>query len=99
LFALASWLQKTVPLIMSWACLFVFVPAIGMILWRVYDDRHWLLLLLWRDIGLLGRWCFGALNPERDGPLLGWAALVVTAVCVASALALVPRVRAVKVVQ
>jgi hypothetical protein len=99
LFALASWLQKTVPLVMSWACLFVLVPAIGLILRRVYDDRHWLLLLLWRDIRLLGSWCFGALNPERDGPLLGWAALVVAVVCVASAVALVPRVRAVKVVQ
>jgi ABC-type transport system involved in multi-copper enzyme maturation permease subunit len=99
MFALASWLQKTVPLVMSWACLFVLVPAIGMILRRVYDDRHWLLLLLWRDIGLLGSWCFDALNPERDGPLIGWAALIVAAVCVASAIALVPRVRAVKVVQ
>jgi ABC-2 type transport system permease protein len=99
LFALASWLEKTVPLVMSWACLFVLVPAIGMILRRVHDDRHWLLLLLWQDVRLLGSWCFGALNPERDGPLLGWAALVVAAVCVASAVALVPRVRAVKVVQ
>jgi ABC-2 type transport system permease protein len=99
LFALASLLQKTVPLVISWACLFVLVPAIGLILRRVYGDRHWLLLLLWRDIRLLGSWCFGALNPERDGPLLGWAALVVASVCVASAVALVPRVRAVKVVQ
>jgi hypothetical protein len=98
LFALASWVQKTVPLVMTWACLFVLLPVIGGLLRYVYDDRHWLLLLVWRDIRLLGSWCFGALN-ERDGPLLGWAALVVAAICVASAIALVPRVRAVKVVQ
>jgi hypothetical protein len=98
LFALASWIQKTVPLVMTWACLFVLVPAIGRLLRAVYDDRHWLLLLVWRDIRLLGSWCFGALN-DRDAPLLGWAALIVAAVCVVSAIALVPRVRAIKVVQ
>ncbi len=99
MFALASWLQRTVPLVMTWACLFVLMPAVGLILRSVYDDRRWLLLVLWRDIGLLGSWCFGALNPERDGPLLGWAVLIVAAVCVASAIAMVPRVRAVKVVR
>lgn len=98
LFAMASWIQKTVPLVMTWACLFVLVPAIGRLLHHVYDDRHWLLLLIWRDIRLLGSWCFGALR-DRDAPLLGWAALIVAAVCVASAIALVPKVRAVKVVQ
>jgi ABC-type transport system involved in multi-copper enzyme maturation permease subunit len=99
LFALASWLQRTVPLVMSWACLFIFLPAVGMILRRVHDDRHWLLLMLWRDIRLLGSWCFGALHSHRDSQLVGWAALVVAAVCVASAVALIPRVRAVKVVR
>jgi hypothetical protein len=54
LFALASWIQKTVPLVMTWACLFVLVPAIGRLLRAVYDDRHWLLLLVWRDVRLLG---------------------------------------------
>ena len=36
---------------------------------------------------------------DPDAPLLGWAALIVAAVCVVSAIALVPRVRAIKVVQ
>ena len=98
LFAMASWIQKTVPLVVSWACIFVFLPAAASILRRVYDERNWQLLVLWRDIQLLGRWCFGAAS-ERDAAHLGWAAAIVISVCVASALLLIPRVRAVKVVQ
>jgi ABC-type transport system involved in multi-copper enzyme maturation permease subunit len=98
-FALASWLQRTVPLVMSWACLFIFLSVLGRILQRVYDDRSWLLLVVWRDIRLLGSWCFGALDSERDASLVGWAAVVVVAICVTSAIAIVPQVRAVKVVQ
>jgi len=99
MFAMASWLQKTVPLVMSWACLFLFLPTVAMILRRAYDDRNWMLLMLWRDIRQLGDWCFGAIDSERDAPLLGWAALIVLGVCVVSAIALIPKVRAVKVVR
>ncbi len=99
MFALASWLQKTVPLVVSWACLFVFVPAVAMILRRVYEDRNWLLLIVWRDIRLMGNWCFGAIDSERDAPSLGWASLIVVSVCVISTIALIPKVRAVKVVR
>jgi ABC-type transport system involved in multi-copper enzyme maturation permease subunit len=98
LFALAAWVQKTVPLVMCWAGVFVFLPVIGRILREVYGDRRWLLLVLWRDVRMLGSWCFGAVDPDRDGRLLGWSALIVLAVCVVSAAALVPRVRAVRVV-
>jgi len=98
-FALASWLQRTVPLVMSWACLFVFLSVVGRLLQQVYGYRAWLLLIVWRDIRLLGSWCFGALGSESDASLVGWAAVVVAAICVASAIAIVPRVRAVKVVE
>jgi ABC-type transport system involved in multi-copper enzyme maturation permease subunit len=98
-FALASWLQRTVPLVMSWACLFIFLPVLARVLRGVYDDRSWLLLMVWRDIRLLGSWCFGALDSERDASLVGWAAVVVVLICVTSAIAIVPQVRAVKVVQ
>lgn len=98
-FALGSWLQKTVPLVISWACLFVFLPALGRVLRRGFVDQGWLLLSVWRDIRLLGSWCLGVLDSESSGSLVGWAAVVVVAVCVLSAVAIVPRVRAVKVVQ
>ncbi len=97
LFAFAAWLQRTVPLVMGWTCLFVLLPAVGAILRKVYDDRLWHLLSFWRDIRLLGSWCFGAV-PERDEPLMAGAVLVVVAVCLAAGIASIPRVRAVKVV-
>jgi hypothetical protein len=98
LFALAAWLQRTVPLVMAWACIFALLPAFASILRSVYDDRRWLLLNFWRDLRLLGTWCFGALDSNRDRPLLGGAIAVVATVCVVSAVAIIPRVRAVKVV-
>ena len=97
--AMAAWLQKTVPLVMSWACLFVMVPALAILLRAVYDDRNWLLLMFWRDLRLLGTWCFGGIDTNRELLLLKPSAVVVATVCVISALALIPRVRAVRVVQ
>ncbi len=99
LFAMASWLQKTVPLVMAWTCLFVLVPALASLLRRVFDDRNWLLLILWRDIRLLGTWCFGGIDSDRELQLLFPAAVVVLVVCLLSIVALIPRVRAVRVVQ
>jgi len=97
LFALASWLHKSVPLVMSWACIFVLLPAVGEILRHTYDDRRWRLLMFWRDIRLLGSWCFDALS-DNDMQLLTGAVWVVLAVWVVCILAIIPRVRAVRVV-
>jgi len=97
LFAMASWLQKTVPLVMAWTCLFVMIPALAALLRGAFDDRNWLLLMLWRDLRLLGTWCFGGIR-DRDQQMLLPAAVVVLAVCLVSALALIPRIRAVRVV-
>ena len=97
LFALASWLHKSVPLVMSWACIFVLLPAVGEVLRQTYDDRRWRLLMFWRDIRLLGSWFFGALS-DNDTQLLTGAVWVVLAVWVVCILAIIPRVRAVRVV-
>lgn len=99
LFAMASWLRKTVPLVMSWACLFVMVPALAGLLRRAFDDRNWLLLMLWRDIRLLGTWCFGGIDSDRELELLVPAAVIVAVVCVLCVVAVIPRVRAVEVVE
>ena len=99
LFAMASWLQKTVPLVMSWACIFVMIPALAGLLRRAFDDRNWQLLMLWRDVRLLGTWCFGGIDTDRELQLLLPAAVIVLLVCLLSMLAIVPRVRAVRVVQ
>jgi len=98
LFALAAWLPRTVPLVMAWSCIFLLLPAFGAILRSAYGDRRWLLMALWRDMRLIGSWCFGALESGRDSPLLVGSIAVVLAVCAASAVAILPRVRAIKVV-
>jgi hypothetical protein len=98
LFALTSWLRDTVPVVMSWACIFVLLPALGQLLSRVYDDRYWQLLMLWRNVRLLGTWCFGGIDTDRELQLLHPAMAIVAGVCVLSVIALIPRVRAVKVV-
>ena len=99
LFALTSWLRDTVPVVMSWACVFVLLPALGRLLAGVYDDRYWELLILWQDVRLLGTWCFGGIDNAREIQLLHPAIAVVVGVCIVSTVALIPRVvRAVKVV-
>lgn len=98
LFALASWLQKTVPLVMAWACLFILMPALGGLLRQAFDDRRWLLLGIWRDVRLVGTWCFGGIDTEREMQLLQPSIMIVVIVCVVSLIALIPRVRAVRVV-
>ena len=96
--AMASWLQKTVPLVMSFACLFFLLPTIGRILQRTYDNRYWNLLGLWHDIWIVGTWCFG-IDLKNDATHLIPAVLIVVSICVISLIAIIPKVRAVRVVQ
>lgn len=98
LFALASWLPRTVPLVMAWTGLFAFMPAAGGLLRQAFDDRRWLLMGLWRDVRLVGTWCFGGIDTDRELQLLQPSILIVIAVCVASLLSVLPRLRAAKVV-
>jgi ABC-type transport system involved in multi-copper enzyme maturation permease subunit len=95
LFAMASWLQKTVPLVMSWAFVFLMLPSLA----ELFDDRHWRLLGLWHDIRLLGTWCFSGIDMQSNAQLLQPAGVIVLLVCVFSLIAIIPRVRAVRVVQ
>lgn len=94
LFAMASWLQKTAPLVMCWACLFILLPACAVILREVFDHDGWELLILWRDIRQVGAWCFG----EGDASPWSWAGLIVVGVSFISVSAAIPRVRAVRVI-
>ena len=98
LFALASWLPRTVPLVMAWVGVFAFLPAAGGLLREAFDDRRWLLLGLWRDVRLVGTWCFGGIDTDRELQLLYPSLAIVAAVCVASLLVSIPRLRGAKVV-
>lgn len=95
-FAFSAWLQRTAPLVMAWSCLFLFLPALGAVLRRVHDDRRWLLLSIWRDIRLIGSWCFGAVEPQDERAVLRGAVIVVAVISVISILAIAARVRALR---
>lgn len=98
LFALSSWLQKTVPLVMAWACVFLLLPALALLLREVYDERNWQLLMLWRYLRLIGTWCFGGLDSDNELAQIYPALAIMVGVWVASWLVITTQVRAVKVV-
>jgi hypothetical protein len=98
LFALASWLPRTVPLVMAWVGVFLLLPATGEMLREATGSRKWLLLSLWRDVRLIGTWCFGAADRPRELELLYPSMIVVSAVCLMSIAAVLPRLRATRVV-
>lgn len=98
LFSLTSWLQKTVPLVVAWACLFVLLPAVALLLREVYDDRNWQLLMLWRDLRLVGTWCFGGIDSSNELALIKPALAIIGGVWIVSAIVIASQLRAVKVV-
>jgi ABC-type transport system involved in multi-copper enzyme maturation permease subunit len=98
LVALTSWLQKTVPLVMAWACVFVLLPAVAALLRQVYDDRNWQLLMLWRDLRLVGTWCFGGIDSGNELAMINPTLAIIAGVWVVSSLVIATQVRAVKVV-
>lgn len=98
LFAIAAWVPRTVPLVMSWLGVFVLVRGLAEALRAIDDNRTWLLLSVWEDMQRLGQWCFGSLDTDSQ-PTVGQCA---TTLCVLSVVCLIlifRRVRAVEVVK
>lgn len=99
LIATASLVRRTVPLIMTWTALFVFCRFLANALVdRLRYDARWRLIDLWNDTNLIGRGLLG-LEPGRDQPGLGAAALIILLVCLACLFYLVLRIRAVEIVK
>ncbi len=98
LFAIAAWVPKTVPLVMTWLGLFVLLKGLGDALRAIRGNRDWLLLGLWDDMHRVGRWCFGSLDPNR-APTVEYCLLVLGGVCIVSILLILSRVRGVEVVR
>jgi ABC-type transport system involved in multi-copper enzyme maturation permease subunit len=100
LVATASWLKRTVPLIMMWTTLLFFFRQLGGFLARTTPT--WRLIDLWNDTYLLGCWCLGM---EHDTILSGphpsylEAALVLGAICLLCLTYLILRIRAVEIVR
>jgi len=97
IFAIAAWVPRTVPLVMTWLGIFVLLKGLADAMRAIDGNRNWLLLGLWDDMHRLGRWCFGTLDEGRI-PSAGACLAVLVGVCVVSLILIVSRVRAVEVV-
>ena len=97
IFAIAAWVPRTVPLVMTWLGLFVLLKGLADAMRAIDGNRYWLLLGFWDDMHRLGRWCFGSLDESRI-PQAGYCLSVLLALCVVSLALIVRRVKAVEVV-
>ena len=103
LVAAASWLRRTMPLILTWVSLFLFLRILANVLvdGLKYDGR-WRLLDCWNDLGLLGQACLGFEHQHLSAqpqPTFLEAGLVVMGVCVACLILLKMRTRDVPIVR
>ena len=103
LVAAASWMRRTVPLIMLWTTVFFFLRLVAAVLVRgLHYDPRWRLLDMWNNLRLLGFVCLRYPH-ERIGPgpqPSPWeAAIVLLVVCCLCLVYLHYRIRAVEVVR
>lgn len=98
LFAIAAWVPRAVPLVMTWLGLYVLLPLLAAAMEEINDERRWRLLGLWDNMKRVGDWCFGAVR-EDALPTVGQTALALASVCAASLVLVLFRVRAVEVVR
>jgi len=99
LVTISAYLQRIVPITITWATLFLLLGRIGDFLYRETEVDYWRLLDPWRDMRLVGRLCFGTFNRPGDESLAFWALGILATLCVLALAALVHRVRAVDVVE
>jgi ABC-type transport system involved in multi-copper enzyme maturation permease subunit len=99
LVATASWVRRTVPMIMVWATLFVFCRGLGdALVDRLGLNVHWRLFDLWHDCYLVGCHCLG-LRLTSPQPAWWKAGLVLGVVCLLCLTYLIRRIRAVEIVR
>lgn len=81
----AAYVQRTMPLILVWCALFLFLRALSrQLVDALRYDVHWRLLDLWNSLGLLGQWCLGFEHNETTPtpqPSFEAAAFVLGGVC------------------
>jgi ABC-type transport system involved in multi-copper enzyme maturation permease subunit len=98
LFAIAAWVPRTVPLVMTWLGVFVLFKALAEALRAINDNRLWRLLSFWEDMQWLGNWCFGSLDSNHT-PSAEHCAATLGVLCAMCLGLILYRVRAVEVVQ
>lgn len=93
----ASWVRKTVPMVMIWTGLFVLARAVGEAFVQRTGSTNWRMIDLWANAYVVGNWCLGM---PRDSafhePLQG--ALILAGVCLGCLIYLNRRIRAVEIV-
>jgi hypothetical protein len=102
LLASATWLRRTVPLIMMWSTLFVFCRFLaGALVDRMGFDRRWRLIDTWNNLYLVGNACLGVAPPGGLPGQPPWAeaAVVLGGVCLLCLIYLILRIRAVEIVR
>ncbi len=104
LLATATWLRRTVPMVMVWMALFVLSRSIGRgLVDGMRFDPRWRLIDLWNDMYLIGHWIWGTphqqLRPLSQAQPEYWqAAVVVVALWACCVVYLHRRIQAVEVV-
>ena len=103
LLASATWLRRTVPLIMTWTTLFFFCRFLAAALVDgLHFDARWRLIDLWNVTYLLGNKCLHvAASNISPAPQPAWqeAALVLLGVCLLCLTYLILRIQAVEIVK
>ncbi len=99
LVTISAYLQRIVPITITWATLFLLLGRLGDYIYKETHEEMWRLLDPWRDMRLVGQLCFGSFRREVDAELAWWALAILASVCAVSLAALVHRVRAVDVVE
>jgi hypothetical protein len=99
LVTISAYLQRIVPITITWASLFLLLGRLGSYMHRETHVEAWRLLDPWRDMRLVGRLCFGTFRDNAERELAWWALGILTTLCAVSLAALVYRVRAVDVVE
>jgi hypothetical protein len=99
LVTVSAYLQRIVPITITWASLFVLLGRLGAYLHRETEVEYWRLLDPYHDMRLVGRLCFGAFRDDAQRQLAWWALAILGSLCAAALVALVHRVRAVEVVE
>ena len=99
----ATWMRRTMPLVMVWTSLFMFVRLLaGILVDNLKYDVHWRLIDLWNNLCIVGSWCLGfpryTLGTQPQPDVLP-AALVLLGVCTICLTYLTLRTRAVEIVR
>jgi ABC-2 type transport system permease protein len=99
LVATATWVRRTVPMIMTWCTLFFFCRVLADALVNVLNvDPRWRLFDLWNCMSRVGCWMLDA-DPGRSQPEVGWAFAVLVSVSCLCLIYLILRIRGVEIVK